>query len=126
MTEQQLLFSDRDLSHKSLFSLIRDASGYVCELHFPAATIYKRCGSVPLSFLLVPPGVLIPCFCQSHSCYRNGGIFSCLRASLVAQLVKNLPAMGETCVGFLGWEDPLKKGKAIHSSILPRSVPWTV
>ena len=39
-------------------------------------------------------------------------------ASLVAQLVKNLPAMWETWVRSLAWEDPLKKGKAIHSSIL--------
>ena len=39
-------------------------------------------------------------------------------ASLVAQLVKNLPAMSETWVWSLGWEDPLKKGKATHFSIL--------
>ena len=39
-------------------------------------------------------------------------------ASLVAQLVKNLPAMRETSVQSLGWEDPLEKGKATHSSIL--------
>ena len=40
------------------------------------------------------------------------------RASLVAQLVKNLPAIQETWVGSLGWEDPLGKGKATYSSIL--------
>ena len=39
------------------------------------------------------------------------------RASLMAQLVKNLPAMRETWVRSLGWEDPLEKGKATHSSI---------
>ena len=39
-------------------------------------------------------------------------------ASVVAQLVKNLPAMWETWVRSLGWEDPLEKGKATHSSIL--------
>ena len=39
-------------------------------------------------------------------------------ASLVAQLVKNLPAMQETRVRFLGWEDPLEKGTATYSSIL--------
>ena len=39
-------------------------------------------------------------------------------ASLVAQLIKNLPAMQETPVQFLGREDPLEKGKATHSSIL--------
>jgi len=47
-------------------------------------------------------------------------------ASLVAQLVKNLPAMWETWVQSLGWEDPLKKGKATHSSILAWRIPWTV
>ena len=47
-------------------------------------------------------------------------------ASLVAQLVKNLPAMWETWVWSLGWEDPLEKGKAIHSSILAWRVPWTI
>ena len=36
----------------------------------------------------------------------------------MAQLVKNLPAMLKTCVPFLGWEDPLEKGKVTHSSIL--------
>ena len=46
-------------------------------------------------------------------------------ASLVAQLVKNLPAMLETWVQSLGWEDPLKKGKATHSSILAWRISWT-
>ena len=43
---------------------------------------------------------------------------SILGFPLLAQLVKNLPAMEETLVQFLGWEDPLEKGKATHSSIL--------
>ena len=47
-------------------------------------------------------------------------------ASLVAQLVKNLPAMQETWVRSLSWEDPLEKGKATHSSILAWRIPWTV
>ena len=41
-----------------------------------------------------------------------------LQGPLVAQLVKNPPAMQETPAGFLGWEDPLEKGMATHSSIL--------
>ena len=45
------------------------------------------------------------------------------RASLVAQLVKNLPAMWETWVQSLGWEDPLEKGKATPSSILAWTIP---
>ena len=44
-------------------------------------------------------------------------------ASLVAQLVKNLPAMRETWVRSLGWKDPLEKGKATHSSILAWRIP---
>ena len=47
-------------------------------------------------------------------------------ASLVAQLVKNLPAMQETWVRHLGWEDTLEKGKATHSSIPAWRIPWTV
>ena len=47
-------------------------------------------------------------------------------ASPVAQLAKNLPAMRETWVRSLGWEDPLEKGKATHSRILAWRIPWTV
>ena len=43
----------------------------------------------------------------------------------MAQLVKNLPTMQEMQVQFLGWEDPLKRGIVIHSSILAWRIPWT-
>ena len=46
-------------------------------------------------------------------------------ASLVAEMVKNLPAMLETWVPSLGWEDPLEEGMATHSSILAWRIPWT-
>ena len=46
--------------------------------------------------------------------------------SLITQLVKNVPAMQATWVQSLGWEDPLEKGKATHSSILAWRIPWTV
>ena len=46
-------------------------------------------------------------------------------ASFIAQSVKNLPAMQETQVRFLGWEDPLEKEMATHSSILAWRIPWT-
>ena len=49
-----------------------------------------------------------------------------LPVSLVAQLVRNLPAVWETCVWSLGWEDPLEKGKATHFSILAWRIPRTV
>ena len=45
------------------------------------------------------------------------------KASLIAQLVKNTPAVWETWVRSLGWEDPLEKGKATHSSILAWRIP---
>jgi len=46
-------------------------------------------------------------------------------ASLVVQMVKNLPAMQETRVQFLGWEDTLKKGMPTHSIILAWRITWT-
>ena len=46
-------------------------------------------------------------------------------ASLVAQTVKNPPALQETWVQPLGWEDPLEKATATHSSILAQRIPWT-
>ena len=45
--------------------------------------------------------------------------------SLVAQMVKNLPAMRETWVQSLGWKDSLEEGMATHSSILAWRIPWT-
>ena len=52
-------------------------------------------------------------------------VFTCSWDSLVAQLVENLPAMQETQVQFLGWEDPLEKEMATHSSILAWRILWT-
>ena len=46
-------------------------------------------------------------------------------ASLVAQTVKNLPALGKRQVQFLSWEDPLEKEIATHSNILAWRIPWT-
>ena len=52
-------------------------------------------------------------------------MYSVRKTSLVAQMVKNLPAMWETQVPSLGWEDPLEKGMATHSSILAWRILWT-
>ena len=57
--------------------------------------------------------------------YMQSFIFLSLRDSLVAQMVKKPPAMGETRVHSLGWEDPLEKGMATHSSILAWKISWT-
>ena len=45
---------------------------------------------------------------------------------LVAQLVKNMPAMQQTWVPSLGWGDPLEKGKATHSNVLAWRITWTL
>ena len=50
----------------------------------------------------------------------------CSWVSLVVQLVKNPPAMRETWIKSLGWEDTLEKGMATHSSILTWRIPWTL
>ena len=52
-------------------------------------------------------------------------IYNIIWASLVAQMVKRLPTMRETQVQYLGWEDPLEKEMATHSSILAWKIPWT-
>ena len=65
-----------------------------------------------ISFLL--RFLLLFCFFSQ----RNG-------ASLVAQMVKNLPAIQETRVQSLGWEDPLEKGTATHFNILSWRISWT-
>ena len=56
---------------------------------------------------------------------QNIGVARVLVASLLAQSVKYLPAMQETRVRFLGWEDPLEKEMATYSSILAWRIPWT-
>ena len=63
---------------------------------------------------------------SSYSDFLSYLSLSCMGAPLIAQLVRNPPAMQETLVWFLGWEDPLEKGMATHSSILAWRIPWTV
>ena len=82
---------------------------------------------------------MFPClgYCK-QCCHEHGGgqisfyvsvfvsemtLLSHMEVSLVAQLVKNLPAMPETWVRSLDWEDTLEKGKATHSSILAWRIP---
>ena len=59
-------------------------------------------------------------------CWREIAVhLELCRTSLVTQTVKNPPAMRETWVQSLGWEGPLEKGTATHSSILAWRIPWT-
>ena len=64
-------------------------------------------------------------FYPEQNFFQNWSQFSQTQASLVAQSVKNLPAMQETWVRFLGQEDPLEEETATHSSILACRIPWT-
>ena len=66
--------------------------------------------------MLLPMAIFLECFFLTS----NIEVWD----SLVAQSVKNLPAMQETWVRFLGWEDPLEKEKATHSSSLAWKIPW--
>ena len=72
--------------------------------------LYRRCLLIPgpMSILILEP-----------SLKRTAPLWDItfLWASLIAQLVENLPAMQETWVRSLGWEDPLERGRATHSSI---------
>ena len=64
---------------------------------------------------------------QGHTARKewSHGLNLGLSDSLVAQMVQNPPTMQETWVRSLGWEDPLEKGTATHSSILAWRIPWT-
>ena len=118
-----------------------------------SVTTVSSCFSVPMSSSLWPHGLYIQCLVPNmgfpHSSVGkestcNAGDPTSIpgwgrstgegigypsqysQASLVAHLVKNPPAMQETWVWSLGWEDPLEKGKATHSSILAWRIPWTI
>ena len=60
-----------------------------------------------------------------YSFVLNGHVLCLEGASLVVQTVKSLPAVQETRVRSLGWEDPLEKEMATHSSTLSWKIPWT-
>ena len=63
-------------------------------------------------------------YCRGQESLRRNGVALIVnRASLVAQMVKNPPAMRETWVQSLGWKDPLEKGEATHCSILLWRIP---
>ena len=68
-----------------------------------------------------------PALTHSSYCLKviEGHLKGHLGASLVAQTVKNLPAVQETCIRSLHREDPLEKGMVTHSSILAWRIPWT-
>ena len=71
--------------------------------------------------------IYICIYTYSHRIFpRNNDSVLPILASLVAQRLKHLPAMQETWVRYLGWEDALEKETATHSSILAWRITWTV
>ena len=70
-----------------------------------------------------PQAALKPCRMGEGTTFFGGPLS--LVTSLVTEMVKNLPAMRETRVSSLGRDDPLEKGTATHSRILPWKIPWT-
>ena len=85
----------------------------------------RMCGAhVKLTLTYVIPSVpLIPLFLPS--CIKEFILTTPVGVSLVAQLVKNPPAMQETWLQSLGWEESLEEGMATHSSIPAWRIPWT-
>ena len=84
---------------------------------------YSLCHVGPTAELRLSPDLVKDVFGIAFSFPR---VLDRLRLLLVTQLVKNPPAVWETWVWLLGWEDPLEKGKATYSSILAWRSPWTV
>ena len=84
---------------------------------------YSLCHVGPTAELRLSPDLVKDVFGIAFSFPR---VLDRVRLLLVAQLVKNPPAVWETWVWSLGWEDPLEKGKATYSSILAWRSPWTV
>ena len=82
------------------------------DFFFQAPQLYY----IEFSLRICDYAFLLPVIKSIHNAYW---------AFLVAQTVNNLPAVQETWVQSLGWEDPLKKGMATHSSILTWGIPWT-
>ena len=80
--------------------------------------LYMLASSFPGLLAAYPPAPLLPLF-------QVPGRALLTPPSLVAQTVKNLPATQETGVQSLGWEDPRKKEKTTHSSILAWKITWT-
>ena len=97
----------------------QDLSFLVLSFGFPDSSVGKE------SACNAEDPVLIPGLVRSAG-ERVGYPFQYSWASLMAQLVKNPPAMQETWVWSLGWEDPLEKGTVAHSSLLTWRIPWTI
>ena len=114
------LYSGHSIYLPRLFNLVFQLSGVV--FVFSILNLFFFFWSITClsSFLGLPS-----CCSVSKSCLTLYNPIDCNRASLVAQMVKRLPAVQETRVRFLDSEDPLGKEMATHSSTLAWKIPWT-
>ena len=97
--------------HSSKASILRHSAFFTVQLSHPYMTTGKTVSLTRWIFVSKVMSLLFNILSKLVLAFLP-------RTSLVAQLVKNPPAMRETWVGSLGWEDPLEKGKATHTSIL--------
>ena len=97
-------------------------SNFIKSKCFCIIEVYRN---IHLSFI---DWIVSPCrfICWSPNCSTTECDCIWRGISLVAQLVENLPALRETWVRSLSWEDPLEKGMATYSSILAWRIPWTI
>ena len=108
-------------------------SGAVTDLRGVMTTVSQRLSDTGGLCALGAPRAQTGCFCCQCSVGAQGGVllyfktrfYSWIQASLVAQTVKHLSAVWETQFRSLGWEDPLEKEVATHSSPLAWKIPWT-
>ena len=106
------------LSFKPAFSL--SSFTFIKRLFSSLLSAIMVVSSVYLRLLMFLPAILIP------TCFSSSQVFCMIySASLVAQSVKNLPAVQKTGVRSLSWEDPLKKEMETHSSIFAWKISWT-
>ena len=91
-----------------------------------ASATFSRVPATPATLCspASPSGLSRLRFCDALSALTNS-YFCILRASLVAQMVKNLPAVQETQYQSLGQEDPLEREMTTHSNVLTWRIPWT-
>ena len=128
-------------THSSVFYLIRGQASHKPRIHYSGCTamVCFYSGATKRPFLLGFPDSSVgkesacnagdPGLIPGSGSSAGEGTGYPLQyswSSLVAQTVKNLPAMQETWVPSLGWKDALEKGKPTHSSILAWRIPWTV
>ena len=99
--------------HSSKASILRCSAFFIAQLSHSYMTTGKTIALTRRTFVVNVMSLL------------SNTLSRLVRVSLLAQSVKNLPAMQDTWVRFLGWEDPLEKEMATHSSILAWKIPWT-